>query len=412
MFGFESGIDITDDCQVLYRKNVVIKNIIFVSNLIYTLIFTILSFGEKSNWLLTVLMFPLTFIVNHGLKKTINKDVHDQMTQTVGMYIASFYMFLSSIIMYFKLKSGSLVFLQECGYILIYYSLAVVAFYQNKKMLKVVCQWVLVLVTILHFTVTYNILFSEEAKDIALFFQHFFGSAEFKDILIRTVLLCVFMLVLYASVAMSGYMQEERKRELMKRREVQEDFTNVVTKIFDVTLSENSRSEEDIHTIHLIAEMASKLASLMGLPIEEVETIGRFAEIHIQEKIHFEKNQITGDDEQFEILRKQTSLGSVIISRLQLERKAEEIIRATFEGSNTDEFIERMKKIQSEISSQIILICELYATMRSVKSYKKAYNHKLSMQYILEQFRLYFDATVFDRFVRFQDEFEKIYDEI
>ena len=121
MFGFESGIDITDDCQVLYRKNVVIKNIIFVSNLIYTLIFTILSFGEKSNWLLTVLMFPLTFIVNHGLKKTINKDVHDQMTQTVGMYIASFYMFLSSIIMYFKLKSGSLVFLQECGYILIYY---------------------------------------------------------------------------------------------------------------------------------------------------------------------------------------------------------------------------------------------------------------------------------------------------
>ena len=28
-FGFESGIDITNDNQVLYRKNVVIKNIIF-----------------------------------------------------------------------------------------------------------------------------------------------------------------------------------------------------------------------------------------------------------------------------------------------------------------------------------------------------------------------------------------------
>ena len=27
-FGFESGIDITDDTQVLYRKNYVIKNIV------------------------------------------------------------------------------------------------------------------------------------------------------------------------------------------------------------------------------------------------------------------------------------------------------------------------------------------------------------------------------------------------
>ena len=136
MFGFESGVDITNDNQVLYRKNVVIKNIIFVSNLIYTLIFSILSFGEKSNWLLTILMFPVTFLVNHALKKNINKDPDDYMTQTISMYLASFYMFLSAIIMYFKLKNGSLVFLQECGYILIYYSLAVVAYYQNKKMVS------------------------------------------------------------------------------------------------------------------------------------------------------------------------------------------------------------------------------------------------------------------------------------
>ncbi|MDE5715799.1 MAG: hypothetical protein K2I42_06655, partial [Anaeroplasmataceae bacterium] len=44
-FGFESGIDITDDTKVLYRKNIVIKNIIFVSNLIFTLMFAFLSFG-------------------------------------------------------------------------------------------------------------------------------------------------------------------------------------------------------------------------------------------------------------------------------------------------------------------------------------------------------------------------------
>lgn len=412
MFGFESGIDITNDNQVLYRKNIVIKNIIFVSNLIYTLIFTILSFGEQSNILLSVLLFPVTFLVNHALKKTINRNPDDYMTQTVAMYLGSFYMFLSAIVIYFKLKSGSQVFLQECGYILIYYSLAICAFYQNKKMLKVVFEWVLVLITILHFTVTYNILFSEEAKNIQLFLTTFFTSEAFKDILLRTILLCVFMLVLYASVSMSGYMQEERKKELMKRREVQEDFTNVVTKIFEVTLDESSRSEEDVHNIIVVSDMSRRLASLLGLPKEECDTIANNARIHVDKKVRFETESNANEDEKFELLRQQTSLGSIIISRLQLERKCEEIIRSTFEGSNTEDFISRMKNIQGELGAQIILICELYATMRSIKSYKKAYNHKLTMQYMQEQFKFYFDDSVFERFTRFQDEFEKIYDEM
>ena len=261
-FGFESGIDITDDTKVLYRKNIVIKNIIFISNLIFTLMFAFLSFGEKSNIVLTFILFPVTFLVNSGLKKTINKNPNDITTQTIASYIACFYMFLLSIVIYFKLKYGSIDYLKECGYILIYYSLAVCSFYQNKKLLKTVFEWVLALVTILHFTVTYEIIFSEMASDLGLFFKEFFVSNAFKDILIRTILLCVFMLVLYAIVSMSGYMQEERKKELMKRREVQEDFTNVVTKIFEVTLDNSSRSEEDKESVRIVSKMAKRLAEI------------------------------------------------------------------------------------------------------------------------------------------------------
>ena len=42
------NIDITDDNMVLYRKNIVIKNIVFVVNLLYTLIFTIITLGNPS----------------------------------------------------------------------------------------------------------------------------------------------------------------------------------------------------------------------------------------------------------------------------------------------------------------------------------------------------------------------------
>ncbi len=409
-FGFESGIDITDDTKVLYRKNIVIKNIIFVSNLIFTLMFAFLSFGERSNIVLTFILFPVTFLVNAGLKKTINKNPEDKTTQTIASYVACFYMFLLSLVIYFKLKYGSADYLKECGYILIYYSLVVCSFYQDKKLLKFVFEWVMVLVTILHFTVTYEIMFSDIASDFKLFFTTFFTSNEFKDILIRTILLGIFMLVLYSIVSMSGYMQEERKKELMKRREVQENFTSVVTKIFDATLADSSRSEADKNSILLASVMARRLAELLNLPEEECLQIETFAKIHVERTVNFIP-QGASEDEKFEMLKEQTDLGSIIISRLQIERRLENIMRAPFEGSDTEEFILSMKSVGFDTPTQIIMICDLYVNMRNIKSFKKALNHKLSMQYMTDRFKIYFDDNIFERFVRFGDEFEKIYDD-
>ncbi len=411
-FGFESGIDITDDNQVLYRKNVVIKNIIFVSNIIYTLIFTIISFSDASNWLLAALLFPVTFLVNMGLNKTIKKGPNDRLAQVVAMYISSFYMFLSAIVIYLKLSVGETAYLRECGYILIYYSLAICAYYQDQKMLKNVSIGVVVLVTILHFTVTYPIMSDEMAMDIMKFFKTFFTSNEFKDIILRTVLLVLFMLVLYISVAMVNYMQEERKKELIKRREIQEDFTNVVTKIFDVTLNSTQMSDEDINNINILAVMSQKLSSLLGLKPDECEEIYQFSRIHIDKKVDFNANLIANEDEKFEALRQQTELGSKLISRIQLQRKCEDIIRATFEESDSDEFVVQMNKIQNNQESQIILICDLYVSMRSVKSFKRAYNHKLTMNYFENHFKLYFDPVIFERFMRFSSDFENVYNEL
>ncbi len=409
-FGFESGIDIANDTQVLYRKNIVIKNIIFLSNVVFTLIFTLLSIGESSNLILAVLLGIVTFVLNIYLKRSINKNPEDNTSQMIASYLSCFYMLALAIVIYIKLKYGEIDYLKECGYILLYYSLAVCSFYQNKRLLKTVFAWTLIIVTILHFTVTYNIVGDEMAKDIMKFFTEFFVGETFRDILLRTLLLCIYMLVLYCIVAMSGYMQEERKKELMKRREVQEDFTNVVTKIFEVTLDNSSRSEEDKQNIYIVSAMSKRLAELLSLSEEEIRQIETSAKIHIEQSVTFVPNEDMNEDEKYVLLREQTNLGSIIISRLQLERKCEAIIRSTFEGSNTNQFITRMNSIQNDVLAQIILICELYVTMRSVKSYKKAYNHKVTMQYMSEHFNVYFNGEIFERFDRFKDEFEKIFD--
>lgn len=411
-FGFESGIDITNDNQVLYRKNFVIKNIIFVSNLIFTFLFTLISFGDSSNWLLTLLLFPVTFFVNYSLTKFIKKGPEDKMSQTIAMYFASFYMFLISIIIYFKLKNGSQDFLKECGYILIYYSLAITAFYQDKKLLKNVYTWLFIIVTIIHFTITYNILELSQSTDIITFITTFFTSNEFKDILMRTILLALFCLVLYVYVTMAIYMQEERKKELNKRRKVQEDFTNVVTKIFDVTLSDsNSFNEEERRNANIVSLMSKKLSSLLSLEPKKCEELVKFSKIHIEKSVSFDNSCFENEDEKFENLRQQTELGSTLISRLQLTRKSEDIVRSVLEGSDTPEFIARQREILNSIDSQIVLICDIYVILRSVQSYKKAFNHKNTMNYFETKFKIFFDPVVYDRFYRFSSDFELIYDE-
>ena len=414
-FGFENGIDITDDKMVQYRKNVVIKNIIFVSNILYTLIFFLVSLGDsqdQSNWLLTILLFPVTFLVNHVLKKMIKKGPEDALAQTLAMYIGSFYMFLSTIIIYIKLKYGDQAYLSEVGYILVYYSLLICAFYQNKKMLKNIFLWVLVLMTILHFTVTYNIVLMAREYTIPEFLASFFGGEEFRDIVIRTILLGMFMLVLYIYVSMSNYMQDERKKELAKRRKVQDDYTSVVTQIFDVTLSSEKVTDEEKKEADILAIMVKKLSSLLSLAPEKCEEVVEYSRLHIDKKVDFAFQNISSDEEKFLAIREQTELGSRLISRLQLKRKGEDILRATFEGSDDDNFIRHEREIQNTLESEIILICDLYVSMRSVKPYKKAYNHKNTIAYMEKSFKIYFDPMVYDRFTRYSSDFEKIFDEM
>lgn len=433
MFGFEVGIDVTNDNEVLYRKNVVIKNIIFVVNLIYTLIFTFAGFifGDKSNFLLTILVFPLTFFVNYTLKRFMKKGPKDSMSQLIAEYFSCFYMFLSAILVYIKLRYNSDTILTsvingevplenitkwiigECGYILIFVALTICAFYQDKKLLRNIFLWVFIIVTILHFTVTYGVIGEvSKSENPFVFLSSFVKSSEFQDILIRSLLLLLFMLILYIYVSMANYMQEERKKELIKRREVQEDFTSVVTKIFDVTLEGNKMTEDELKEVNIISLMSKKLASLLSLSNEKCQEIYNYSKIHVDNHVHFDSNSDMSEDEKFESLREQTELGSMLISRYQLSRKCEDIIRASLEGSDDDMFIKSKRDIQSNQESQIILICEMYVTLRSVRSYKRANNHQKSLQFLQSKCQVYFDPIVFDRFIRFGSDFEKIYDEM
>lgn len=406
-FSFEEGIDITDNTAVLQRKNIVIKNIIFLSNMAYTVILFVVSFisPSPSNWVITIVLLPFTFLLNKTLKKFI-KEKDDHIKQQIAMYIATFYMFLSSILIYFKLKTGAPE-ISEAGYILIYYSLVVVSLYQNKKMMSSVYAWMFIIVSFLHFTTTYAIQNEAYATDLQAFINGFFTSPAFKDIALRTMLLLVFMVVVYSHVEIGQYLFEQRQKEATKRVGVETDFSEVVGELFTTILDMRYSSEDEVKHAELVGQISKRLAGLLGMSPDDYENIYNYATVHMREKDTIAK--IKKSDSEYIVVRKQAEIGSQIVKRIQLSQKCDDIVRYHIEGWANKEFTKRMNRIQNEYSSQIILMADLYVTLRTAKPYKRPYNQNQAIEALDREIHIYVNESIYDKFIKYIDDFEAIY---
>lgn len=417
LFSFEKGIDITNDTAVLYRKNIVIKNIIFLSNWAYTIILFLICLGEPntSNIVLTICFIPFNFLLNRTLKKVIHSDPDNYLKQQIAMYMISFYMFLSAILVYFKLKSGvDVEFLNEAGYMLIYYSLFVTALYQDKKLIRIIFPWTLVITTIIHFTLTYEIYKADFAVDKEKFFEVFFSSHEFRDIALRTFILILMMIAIYIGSSFSEYLLYKRKEEKMKREDVEVGFTEVVSELFDVLLESNA-TNIDRTQVKITSDLAKHLAGLLGMRPDKCDEIYNYALMLLDIKdLSISENAKRASESEYDFLelRKKSAAGANLVKRLQLYQKCDDIIKAHMDGIADIEFKEKEKQIQPSYESQIILLCDLYVALRKEKYYKKPYNHQSTMKVLESDFKEYVDYKIYDRFIRYDKDFEMLYYQI
>jgi len=410
-FGFERGIDITNDVEVLYRRNIVIKNIIFASNIMYSVILFILSIsveGSVADWVVTFIAFPLTYVINKFLKKLIFLDKEDKTKQNVAMYVAAFYMFLSAILMYARLYQKE--YFETGAYILIYYALVVISLYQEKKLLSSIFQILLAILTVIHFIWTYNFHALVNGQSMMEFLPIFVTLPEFADILLRTLLFILFYFVLYAIVSMGQYMQEERKKELIKRRQVQSDFTHIVGNLFSVVLSSSHVLMDQGHA-HRVNHMSKKISVLYGMSYEDTQKLESFALVHlkfpeIKMLLHEQPSQ---DEKSYEILREKTELGAKIAKRIQLAQKCIDLTRSALEETLDDKLIAEMNHIQPEIESQVILLSDLYLTLRDPKPYKRPLTHVMVMKLFNGELGKCFDENLLSRFTKFHEDFSELY---
>jgi HD-GYP domain-containing protein (c-di-GMP phosphodiesterase class II) len=336
-------------------------------------------------------------------------DPHDKTKQSVAMYVSAFYIFFSSILIYARLYQID--YFETAAYILMYYAIVVISLYQERKLLSSSFQGLLALLTVIHFIWTFTIhRLVQEGETIMEFLPRFVTLPEFGDILLRTLLFILFYFVVYAIVSMGQYMQEERKKELIKRRQVQGDFSHIVGDLFSVVFSSSYTLMDKRHASQ-VQMMSEKLADYYGMSYEKIKDLNAYALIHLQyqEIKHMLNDMNTFDEKSYDVLKEKTELGSKIAKRMQLAQKCEDIARAHIEDSANEKFLKEMLLIQPEIESQIILLADLYITMRGPKPYKRPMAHSIVLKSFQNELGQYFDHDLKERFLKFHDEFAEMY---
>lgn len=414
-FGFEEGIDITNDVAVLHRRNVVIKNIIFLSNLAYTalLLFLSLTAGSQTDWVITILSFPLTYLINKLLKTLIKLDEKDYTKQMIATYVASFYIFISSLIIYARLQGQAY---ETASYVLIFYAIVVISLYQDKKILTTSFLSILLIMTVVHLIFTHSLPNLASDMDFITFVKALFSSRTgelaraFSDIVLRTLIFGLFYLVVYTIVSIGQYMQEERKNELIKRRQVQQDFSSIVKDLFSAVLADTTSLGTKNHAAH-VCEIALVIADFIGYNKEQKHKLETYALIHLRydEIKDLAVTEQTLNEQAYEALKVKTNLGSQIVKRVQLTKKVEAIIRGLLENTADDLFVHEMNLILPDQESQIILLSDLYVSLRLSSPYKRPIPHTQSLKYLQNELSVYFNEYLLSRVIRIQDEIEKIY---
>ncbi len=406
-FGFEEGIDITNDVEVLKRRNIVIKNIILLSNIFYFFLMLIVSIVSTNrndqifNWVVTAATFPLTFVINYFLSTLIHKGKSEEgelAKQQIAMYFASVYLFISATLFY--LKVHNVVGLETFAYLLFFYVITVISLYQAKRALLNGSLILFSILTIVHFFVTYNSpqIINNGGEQMKLMLV---------DIGLRSIIFIIYVVVLYAIVSIGEYMHHERVFELQKRRLVETDFHSFSADLINSVLASpkslfNQRKAYQVHDISIF------LGQVSGYNDKELEELKEFSLVHLRtdEIKDSESDEIKGD---FNILKQKSELAAIISRRIQLAQKVEDIARAQTEGILSDQMAKDLNRLDEPLESQIILLADLYITMRAVETYKRPLNHAIVMKIFEEEFDIFFSRNLFQRFMAYHNDFAKIY---
>ncbi len=425
-FSFDANVELTDKCSVLYRRNYVIKNIIFIVNLVFTL-FSFIGLkgtGSSSNLIITIVFWLLMTGLSTTITILLKNKKEDYTRQKIVMYFQSLYVFFLSCLLYIKIwLSFSLRLPQgeelpaaefsitQAAYLLIYFSIFVMALYQNKKLLVRLFPWNFIVLTIIHITFLHPDLFSN-ANSFKAFIEYMFVEKReiALDVLLRTLVLFLFFAGIYSSVSIAEYISKERRTEFTKRVDVETNFVDVVKSVFEAVKVYNLNANALQQTIlsQKISNIAAVLSIASGFSQSTIDEIYNFSKVHVDNMKNLSLDQDI-EEEDFDTIMKKIDLARTIIKRLQLSKKSEDIVNAILQNEVDGEFRHKMNSIFKDKKSEIVVLSEVYVLLRCDRKYNRALNHARTMEFIINDISSFFSDDLIQRFAKYSVEIENAY---
>ena len=425
MFSFDADIDLTNPTSVLYRKNYVIRNIIFLANLVF-LLFSLVGIS-KSNLIISIAFWLIMTALSQTIYQMLKRKRDDFSHQQLIMYLQSLFVFILSIVLYIRVYLGFTILdtdnpgltniefsITQTSYILIYLTLVIMSLYQDTKLLKAMFFWVLIILTVIHLTLLHPELYSHASSATELW--QFIVSGNYRillDIGLRTFVFLVFFIALYISASVFHFISEERKQEFKRRVGVEANFKDVVDSVFEaVKVYDISQDQYSLRLSSFkVSAVAKELALAMNFSVSTVMEIGYNATVHAEKLSELDLSGITEiNQDNFDYVLEKTKLATVIIKRLQLSKKADDIVYRYFQGLLDRRFIDKMSLYPSDYNQNIILLSEIYCILRSDTSYKKSLTHERAIEIIENGLNGLFEHNLVIRFVKFNHEIQIVHD--
>ncbi len=150
------------------------------------------------------------------------------------------------------------------------------------------------------------------------------------------------------------------------------------------------------------------LASSLGLPADEVETIRLAATLHdigkiaIPDAILLKNGSLTLDE--FDVLKQHTSIGARMLSgsASTILQRAEEIALYHHENWNGTGYTPGLKEDMIPQAARLVRVADVYDALTHSRPYKNAWDADDAITYITEHSGSIFDPEIVDAFVRVQ----------
>ena len=422
-FVFDSNVDLQDPTNVLYRRNFCIRSIIFLANLMF-LVFSFVGISS-TNFILTIVFFLAQTVLSQTINYMLRRKKDDYNQQILIMYLQSLFVFLLSVILYVKVYLGFTILddrvlttheasISQAAYLLIFFSFVIISLYQSTKLLKNLFAPLLVIMIVINITLLHPDLFAH-ANTLSNLWNFLTGDGKqaLVDIILRLFVFLVFYISLYVSASISFYMFKQRTTEVERRMDVEANFKDIVESVFESVRAYNT--SDDAFELRLSVSKVAAVVKVIGVAMnydgQTITDLSKFATIHSERMRELSMDGIDDiNSTNFDLVLKKTKLATTIIRRLQISKKAVDIVYRYFEGVLDRSFLDKMTINPEDYESNILLISEIYHILRTDQTFKKALNHQRSIELIQKEFYKLFNQNLVTRFVKYSYEINTAYD--